>query len=76
MIAATLIGQVCRVARLLITVDPVVNAHATGAEQAGDLSDRTTARCLQDSEGPSEESRIVGLTQLLLKSAALGSGQR
>jgi hypothetical protein len=74
-IAPALVGQGSRVSRLLIALDPVVDAHATGAEHPGDLSDRAAVGRLQDSEGAPEESGIPGLAQLLFESASLGGGQ-
>lgn len=70
-----LVGQGNRVSLLFIPRDPVVDAHAAGAEQAGDLGDRTPGGGLQDGEGASEEAGIRGGAELLLKPAALGVGQ-
>jgi hypothetical protein len=74
-IPAALVGQGGRVSFLLIPRDPVVDAQAAGAEQAGDLGDRAPGGGLQDGEGPPEEAGIRGGAELLLKSAALGVGQ-
>jgi len=75
-IATALVGQGRRVVPLLVAGDPVVDAHAAGAEQPGDLGNRSAGGRLQDREGAPEQPRIVGLTQLLFESSAPRSGQR
>ena len=74
-IPPALVGQGSRVSFLFIPRDPVVDAHATGAEHAGDLGNRAPGGGFQDGEGAPEEAGIRGGAQLLLKSAALGVGQ-
>ncbi len=74
-VAPALVGQGGRVSRLLVPGDPVVDAHAARAQQAGDLGDGAPGGGLQDGEGAAEKAGVRGGAQLLLKSAALGVGQ-
>ncbi len=74
-IAPALIGQSSRVACLFIALDPVINAHATSAEHAGNFGKGAPRSGFQDGQGAAEQSRIGGSVQLLLQSAALSVGQ-
>jgi hypothetical protein len=74
-VAPALVGQSGRVSCPLIAVDPVVDAHATGAEHTGDFGNGAPRSGLQDSEGTAEESGVGGIAQLLFQSASLGVGQ-
>jgi hypothetical protein len=74
-VAPALVGQGRRVSGLLIARDPVVDAHATGAEHAGNLGNRAAGGGFQDSQGAAEEADIRGAAQLLFKAAPLGGGQ-
>jgi hypothetical protein len=73
-IAPALIDQGGRVACLLVARDPVVDADAAGAEEAGDLGDGAAASGFQDSQGAAVEASIRVIVQLLFQSASLGGG--
>jgi hypothetical protein len=74
-IAPALVCQAGRVVRLLIAVDPVVDADPTGAEESGDLGDGAPGSGLQDGQGAAEETGITGTPEWLFELASLCRGQ-
>jgi hypothetical protein len=54
---------------------PLVDAHAASAQQAGDLRDGTAGSDLQQGEGPAVEHGVARQAELFLQLRPLASGQ-
>jgi hypothetical protein len=74
-IASALVYQVEGVVRLLIALDPVVDAYPAGSEQPGDLRNGSARGSFQDGQGSSVETGIRGVSKLLFETVSLGRSQ-
>jgi hypothetical protein len=74
-VAAPAVAQAASGPPGLEAAEPLVDAHAAGAEQAGDLRDGPARRDLQQGEGSAIQHGVARQPELLLQLRPLAPGQ-
>jgi hypothetical protein len=71
MVASPVVGQAARIGPGAVALQPMIDAGATGPQQAGERGDGFSPGGLQDRESASEDARLRRLSQLLFEPASL-----